>query len=74
MITEMDSIRTVEFQDHFVILPTEPLWDEDKYIQSRKGKKVPAGFRYCSGTNSEWLSIDQIRKLITDHVDLEFRV
>jgi UDP-N-acetylglucosamine 4,6-dehydratase/5-epimerase len=33
---------------------------------------VPVGFVYNSGTNTEWLTIPQIRELIRKHVDLHF--
>ena len=34
------------------------------------GKKVPDGFSYSSGNNSEWLSVEQIREMLKT-VDLE---
>jgi len=35
---------------------------------------VPRGFKYNSGTNTKWLSIDQIRELIVKYVDKNFSV
>jgi FlaA1/EpsC-like NDP-sugar epimerase len=74
MVTETDALNTVEFKDYFVILPSTPLWDLDKFIQSFGGENCKAGFKYSSGTNTEWLTVDQIRKLIKMHVDPDFTV
>jgi hypothetical protein len=34
---------------------------------------VPQGFAYNSGTNPEFLSVEQLRNLIRDHVDSSFQ-
>ena len=34
------------------------------------GKKVPEGFSYSSGNNTEWLTVEQIRELLKT-IDLE---
>ncbi|EOD9423378.1 UDP-N-acetylglucosamine 4,6-dehydratase (inverting), partial [Vibrio campbellii] len=36
--------------------------------------KVPFGFKYNSGTNTEWESIESLRELIVEHVDPNFTV
>ncbi len=69
MITETDAIHTVEFDNLFVILPSMPLWDVDGFIEAFGGRRCPEGFKYSSGTNTEWLSVQQIRKLIAEQVD-----
>lgn len=74
MITETDALRTVEFDDYFVILPSVPLWDEDEYAKVFRGQRVPEGFRYSSGENSEWLDVAEIRDLIRAHIDASFEV
>jgi UDP-N-acetylglucosamine 4,6-dehydratase/5-epimerase len=74
MITETDALHTVEFDKYFVILPSYPTWDLEKYIKTYKGKPCPQGFRYNSGENSEWLSVEQIREMVRLHVDPGFTV
>ncbi len=64
MITESDSLNTVEFKDYYVILPTRPLWDMEKYIKKFQGARVKRGFRYSSGTNPNFLTVAQLKKLI----------
>jgi UDP-N-acetylglucosamine 4,6-dehydratase (inverting) len=72
MITETDSINTVEFDKYFVILPSCRLWDQEKFIRTYNGRFCPQGFRYNSGENTEWLSVEQIRELVRQHVDPDF--
>ncbi|MAF57660.1 MAG: hypothetical protein CMK03_07005 [Ponticaulis sp.] len=67
MITETDSLNSVEFEKYFVILPSTPLWDLEKFkaeSDSTIGKMCEYGFSYNSGTNSKFLSIEEIRELI----------
>ncbi len=73
MITESDSFSTVEFQKHFVILPSMPTWNVNEYIQHQNGERVQAGFRYNSGENSHFLTVEEIRGLISQHVDADFK-
>ncbi len=72
MVTETDSINTIEFDDYFVILPSMELWDVKKFTQAFNGKPCPSDFAYNSGTNSEWLTVDELRVLIREHVDSNF--
>ena len=72
MITETDSLNTIACDKHYVIVPSGSSWDVDRYIETFSAKKVPLGFHYSSGTNSDWLTVEQIRDLITTHVDPSF--
>jgi FlaA1/EpsC-like NDP-sugar epimerase len=72
MITETDALNTIDLNSYFVILPSTPLWDVDEYKRSFGGKLCPVGFKYNSGTNTDWLTVGQIRELIKNHVDPGF--
>lgn len=74
MITSTDAISTVEFKDYFVILPSVPLWDVEAFMQTFSGKMCTQGFCYNSGSNSEWLGVDDIRNQIVKHVDPSFKI
>lgn len=74
MITATDALCTVEFDRYFVILPSIPLWDIDRFVTTFNGRPCGDGFCYNSGTNSQWLSVSQIRELIKTHVDPAFSV
>lgn len=65
MVTREDSLHTYEYEKHFIIYPHYNWWGEDKIIPG--GRPVDPEFEYSSGTNSEWLSVEQLReKLKTD--------
>lgn len=72
MITETDALNTLELSDRFVILPSMRLWDPEEFAQAFDAKLCPPGFRYNSGENTDWLTVDQLRTLIRQHVDPAF--
>lgn len=74
MITETDSLNTYDCGKYYVITPTVPNWNEAEWAKQFNAKKVPAGFKYNSGSNTEWLTVDEIRDQIKKHVDPNFKV
>ena len=64
MITREDSMLTYEYDKHFIIYPHFNWWGTDKIISG--GKMVDSGFDYSSGTNKEWLTIEELKKLLSD--------
>ncbi len=72
MITVTDGLNTIEFEKYFVILPSMRLWDEEKFCATFHGKKNEPGFHYNSGTNTEWLGVEDLREMIVRHVDPHF--
>lgn len=74
MITEADSYTTVDIGRYYAILPQVPVWSLDEYKKTFNAVPVPQGFKYNSGTNTEWLTVEQIRTLIKEHVDANFEV
>jgi UDP-N-acetylglucosamine 4,6-dehydratase len=74
MITETDALSTIELDRYYVILPSMPTWNVDKFIEKFNGKRVPLGFQYDSANNEEWLDAEQIRDEIRLHVDAAFEV
>ena len=74
MITETDSLNTVELDKYYVILPSTPIWSTDDFLKAHNGKMTELGFKYNSGTNTEWLTVDQLRDQIRQHVDKHFSV
>jgi len=73
MITETDALSTLEFDDYFVILPATSLWNADEYADEFGGCMCSPEFSYNSGRNTDWLSVDDLRGLIREHVDPGFR-
>ena len=62
MITAEDSLNTYEYDKHFIVYP-QMVWDERRRAIPT-GRKVPEGFSYSSGTNVEWLGVEEIRRLL----------
>ena len=65
MVTREDSLHTYEYEKHFIIYPHYNWWRDRDLIPG--GKLVDQEFEYSSGTNTEWLSVEDLRaKLKTD--------
>ena len=61
MIPEDDARHAVEFDDFFIIQPQFPWWKKEN---CKEGYPLPDGFRYSSDTNKQWLSMDELRKMV----------
>jgi UDP-N-acetylglucosamine 4,6-dehydratase len=72
MITPTDALHTIEFEKYFVLLPSVPLWDIKEFMGSFHGSPCREDFSYVSGTNTDWLTVEQIRNLVRLHVDQTF--
>lgn len=64
MIPEDDARNTLEFDDFYIIQPSFPWWGKTSW---KNGKKVPNDFKYSSDTNTKWLTIDALKKMISDN-------
>jgi len=75
MITETDSLNTIDIGKYYAILPTvsDRLTKSD-FIEHYNAEEVSAGFSYNSGKNSDWETIDSIRLKIKKYVDSSFNV
>jgi UDP-N-acetylglucosamine 4,6-dehydratase (inverting) len=68
MVTATDALGTIEFDDYYVILPSVPLWDTGRFAaesNGRPGRRCEYGFSYNSGTNERFLTVDELRLLIS---------
>jgi FlaA1/EpsC-like NDP-sugar epimerase len=68
MITSSDSFTTYDLGKYYVILPQVPVWKLSEYTAHFKAVPVSAGFNYSSGANDHFLSVDELRSLIADHL------
>ena len=74
MITTSDSFFTYDLGKYYAIVPQTPNWKLADFIAHFDAKKVPDGFSYNSGNNTEWETVDSLRALIKEHVDSDFTV
>lgn len=63
MISPEDSHYTYEYSDYYKILPAINNWDTS-IERIKDGKKVTEGFEYTSDTNSDWMSIPELKSWI----------
>jgi len=74
MITETDSLNTIELEDCYAILPSVSFSHKvDDFISHHKATKIPFGFNYNSETNTDWETIETLREKIINHVDSNFK-
>jgi UDP-N-acetylglucosamine 4,6-dehydratase (inverting) len=71
MITESDSYNTIEFDKYYAILSTDA--NKQKYLKHFNAHEVPVGFKYNSGTNTQWVNVEEMQRLIKEFVDADFR-
>lgn len=61
LITEDEARHAREFYDYFIIYPEYHFWKED-FIS--KGKSCPERFKYTSNENNEWLTKEELKKIV----------
>lgn len=61
MVTKDDSINTYEYDKHYIVYPHFVWWSKEGYF-TEGGEHIGHGFEYNSGTNKEWLSVEDLRR------------
>src|SRR5690606_15421507 len=74
MITDSDSYYTYDLGKYYTILPATHKWGLKDFVGKFNAKKVKPGFRYNSGENGKWESVEDLRGLIKKHVDPTFEI
>ncbi|MEV0350353.1 UDP-N-acetylglucosamine 4,6-dehydratase (inverting) [Nonomuraea sp. NPDC050680] len=62
MIGPDDGRRTLRLSDRYVVQPTIASWG---YVPPQGGELLPDGFAYRSDTNDRWLSVEDLRAMVT---------
>ena len=73
MITVSDSFTTIDLGTYYAILAASGSHTLETYNNHRPAKPVPKGFSYNSGSNPDFLTVEQIRELIRQNVDGKFQ-
>jgi UDP-N-acetylglucosamine 4,6-dehydratase/5-epimerase len=71
MITDSDSFYTIDIGRYYAILPSG--CNMQKYTDFFNAKLVPSGFKFSSDKNDSWISVEQMRELIKENVDENFK-
>ena len=74
MITSSDSYTTLDLGCYYAILPSQVSDGLQDYYLQTGAVRVAPGFSYNSGSNDTFLTVPQLRELIRQHVDSEFKV
>jgi UDP-N-acetylglucosamine 4,6-dehydratase (inverting) len=74
MITSSDSYYTYDLGKYYTILPATHKWKKEEFLKKFDAKIVEPGFQYNSGANDDWESVEDLRKLIKEHVDPSFEI
>jgi len=64
MIAADDARHTVELADHYIIKPQ--FWFFDRRFEENGSRAVLEDFEYNSGTNPQWLTLEQLQVMIDD--------
>ncbi len=68
MITASDSPNTVDLGAYYAILPSGAEYSVDDYCKRNNAKRVALGFSYDSGSNDAFLSVPQLREMISEQI------
>ena len=69
MITQPEALNTYELEDKFIIMPSGKLkYSKEEYLRNIGAKLVDKDFEYASNINQEFLSVDEIRRLINEEI------
>ncbi len=68
MIARDDARYTIELDDRFVIFPTDISYDEERQRKADVlgGQCCGNDFEYSSEKNTQWLSVEQLGKIVSD--------
>lgn len=65
MITQSDSFTTVRRGPYFAILPARGLYEIDEYCERFGATRIQEGFSYDSGSNEHFLTVEELRDLVS---------
>jgi len=73
MITSADSFSTFDLGNYYAIFPNDGRVEKLYKDAQIAIKNVPIGFTYSSGSNPDFLSVEELRILIKKYINKEFQ-
>lgn len=65
LLTEQESLHTVELEKYYVVIPEFPFWPTEPYQKYySSGKRLSSQFSFMSHTNTEWLTREQMQEIV----------
>lgn len=71
MITDSDSYNTIVFDKYYAILSSDA--DKEKFKTHYNATEVAPGFKYNSGENDAWETVESLQEKIVKFVDEDFK-
>jgi UDP-N-acetylglucosamine 4,6-dehydratase/5-epimerase len=62
LISEDEARTTIELENMYIVQPAEVLWFGHTWEQM--GRRLADDYRYASNTNTQWLTIEDLKKII----------
>mgnify|MGYP001388300783 CR=1 FL=1 len=66
LLSDSDSRNAIEYSNFFIVKPEFKWWSTNKELDE-KGAPVPEGFSYSSDNNSDWLTEEELTKMINQY-------
>ena len=63
LISADEASQARDLSDRYVIVPAHPWWNKDALVA---GDPPAEGFSYASDTNEQWLTQDELMKMIDE--------
>lgn len=63
LISEDEARNTLEFDDMYLLQPIFPWWKGERW---ENGRALPDGFRYSSDGNADWLSTEDLQRMVAN--------
>ena len=70
MITASDSFNTVDLGRYYAILPMAAKYSVDQYCERQGCPAVEPGYAYNSGTNPHFLTVEQLRLMVQQEMNV----
>ena len=64
MLSEDDARYTLEYDDYYAVLPNPETAVFQRDSLPEGGRPCPENFAYSSHTNSQWLSVEELRRMV----------
>ncbi|MFZ5803178.1 MAG: UDP-N-acetylglucosamine 4,6-dehydratase (inverting) [Candidatus Omnitrophota bacterium] len=62
LLPKGESLRALEFSDKYIVEPDSQSFEA---MRHRGGRRISSDFEYASNTNKKWLTVAQLREMIT---------
>ena len=66
LISADEVYQTLELDDMYIVKPAHPWWKTDNWVDARP---LADGFRYASNVNTQWLTTDELKQMVSDLQD-----